>query len=177
MESEMIKVDDVRWPPRSETVSGNIMISREAAIESAEKRRNPHIEPAWNHAANDIAAALRALPSVAPSVSEEIKKLKSQLISGFYEDQFPVYTQGEPNHELQELVTASECNGLVDKIKLLSEPVVTEEQIHNANDLAVAAYFKTLDSDKLINTNDLIHAATQAFGIALGLEIRCIDDL
>ena len=124
-----------------------------------------------------ILRSLPSIPSVAPSMSEEIKKLKSQLISGFYEDQFPVYTQGEPNHELQELVTASECNGLVDKIKLLSEPVVTEEQIHNANDLAVAAYFKALDSGKLINTNDLIHAATQAFGIALGLEIRCIDDL
>lgn len=46
-----------------------------------------------------------------------IEEAKKKQISGFYEEQYPSYEQGEPHHELQSLVTAEECNRLVDKIK------------------------------------------------------------
>lgn len=46
-----------------------------------------------------------------------IEEAKKKQISGFYEEQYPSYEQGEPHHELQSLVTAAECNALVAKIK------------------------------------------------------------
>lgn len=48
-----------------------------------------------------------------------IKELESQIISGFYENEFPEYYQGIPNHELLSIVTAEELNNLV---KRLGEP-------------------------------------------------------
>ena len=55
-----------------------------------------------------------------PTVEElkrEIKNLRSQLISGFYEEEFPQFRQGEPQHELESLVTAKEVNGLIKMIR------------------------------------------------------------
>lgn len=51
----------------------------------------------------------------------KVAELKSQLISGFYANEIPVYSQGEPTHELQELLTAKEANGMVDRITKLRE--------------------------------------------------------
>lgn len=48
---------------------------------------------------------------------EEISKLESQLVAGFYEEEHPFYTQGKPMHELQDLVDAEECNNLIRLIK------------------------------------------------------------
>jgi hypothetical protein len=51
-------------------------------------------------------------------VANKIEELQGQLIWGFYEEEIPEYTQGsEKLHELHELVTAEECNGLVKTIK------------------------------------------------------------
>lgn len=47
----------------------------------------------------------------------ENTKLRKQLITGFYEDEYPIYTQGEPKMELQSIATAEEINGLVQKLK------------------------------------------------------------
>jgi len=44
-------------------------------------------------------------------------------VSGFYEEARPVYTQGPPTHELQDLVTAEEANGLIEKIVELEKLV------------------------------------------------------
>ena len=58
---------------------------------------------------------------------DKVKTLQDQLIWGFYEtdDGSPEYTQGSKKlHELHELVTADECNGLVKTIKALEEKEV-----------------------------------------------------
>jgi hypothetical protein len=52
---------------------------------------------------------------------QRVEELKAQLISGFHHDEYPVYQQGEPNHEVLELTTAEEVNGLVNRIKLLTK--------------------------------------------------------
>lgn len=57
-------------------------------------------------------------------VADKIEELQGQLIWGFYEEEEPEYTQGsEKLHELHELVTAEECNGLVKTIKETQERV------------------------------------------------------
>ncbi|WP_394999729.1 hypothetical protein [Acinetobacter sp.] len=50
-----------------------------------------------------------------------IKEAEKKQISGFYEEQYPSYQQGAPHHEMQELVTAEECNNLIAKIKKLNK--------------------------------------------------------
>lgn len=41
----------------------------------------------------------------------------AHAISGFYEDRWPEYEDGPPRHELQELATASEVNGWVERTR------------------------------------------------------------
>lgn len=53
--------------------------------------------------------------------ADTIATLKSRLISGFYEEELPQFSQGEPTHELQELVTAEEVSGYVQRIAALRE--------------------------------------------------------
>lgn len=54
-------------------------------------------------------------------LTAEVADLKKKLISGFYEEEYPQYSQGEVTHELQDIATAEEVNGLVTKIKELKE--------------------------------------------------------
>lgn len=49
------------------------------------------------------------------------KPIEDMIISGFYEDRIPKFSQGLPVNELQEIVTAEEVQNYVSKIeKLLS---------------------------------------------------------
>jgi hypothetical protein len=52
-------------------------------------------------------------------LKEENIDLKAQLISGFYEEEYPQYTQGAPTNELQSVMTAVEARGLVEQITTL----------------------------------------------------------
>jgi protein-tyrosine-phosphatase len=72
------------------------------------KRADEHIEA--------VCAALGIDPGSAESTVAAITRLKSQLISGFYEEEIPQFTQGEPTHELQELVTAEEVTSYVQRL-------------------------------------------------------------
>jgi hypothetical protein len=47
--------------------------------------------------------------------------LSEQVISGFYEEEIPLFTQGEPTHELQDVVTADEVTRYVMKIVSLTK--------------------------------------------------------
>jgi len=44
-------------------------------------------------------------------------------ISGFYAEQTPTFRQGEPEHELEELVTAEDCTSMVTKIEELNKQI------------------------------------------------------
>ena len=55
--------------------------------------------------------------------ADEIERLMGQLISGFYEDKMPFFRQGEPKHELEELVTAEEVSAYVHKIVELTKRI------------------------------------------------------
>lgn len=84
-------------------------------------------------------------------VANKIEELQGQLIWGFYEtdDGSPEYTQGsEKLHELHELVTADECNGLVKTIKALRVQKV-ELAEHLDKTIATAA-----DAVNRMNTNE-----------------------
>lgn len=72
-------------------------------------------------AIHDLAIENRDLQTKLAAKEKEIERLKEQLISGFYADEKPVYTQGEPTHEFQELLTAEECNFMVNRIDRLLE--------------------------------------------------------
>jgi hypothetical protein len=50
---------------------------------------------------------------------DQIAKLQKQVISGFYEDEVPIFEQGPPHHELQSVVTAEEVAGYVRVIEEL----------------------------------------------------------
>ena len=54
-------------------------------------------------------------------LQSELTELRQQVISGFYEDEFPSYAQGVPTHELQDVMTAAEANGLIKMIKKLRQ--------------------------------------------------------
>lgn len=60
-------------------------------------------------------------------LAADIANLKKKLISGFYENEYPQYTQGEATHELQETATAEEVNGLVTKIRELKDQLAARE--------------------------------------------------
>ena len=74
-----------------------------------------------------------------PALIAAVEALQGQLIWGFYEEEVPEYIQGsEKLHELHELVTADECNGLVKTIKTLRMQKV-ELAEHLDKTIAVAA--------------------------------------
>lgn len=56
---------------------------------------------------------------------DELEKIvadhEKELIYGFYEEEHPQYSQGPQKSEIQELATASEINGLVKKLKDMTE--------------------------------------------------------
>jgi len=98
----------------------------EARASLASQRGNPVTYKSQLKAAFKTISALQA----------ELAEAKHKQVSGFYEEQYPHYKQGEPHHELQQLVTAEECNGLVSKIKTLRtalERVVTEGKVYAAH--------------------------------------------
>lgn len=47
---------------------------------------------------------------------ETVKTLRSQLITGFWEDEVPQFTQGEPTHEITSLTTADELNSMAKRM-------------------------------------------------------------
>ena len=51
----------------------------------------------------------------------EIERLKSLVISAFYENGYPEFEQGEPIHELQEVFSAKDADELVAKISELQK--------------------------------------------------------
>jgi len=55
-------------------------------------------------------------------IKERDEALAGQ-ISGFYEKEYPDYTQGAPTHELQSVVTAAEVNNLLQSL------IKTEEEL------------------------------------------------
>lgn len=50
-------------------------------------------------------------------LNSENKLIKSKLVSVFTEERVPQFHQGEPNHELLEVITADYCAGLVNIIE------------------------------------------------------------
>lgn len=55
------------------------------------------------------------------SLKEENARIRTYLISGFYEEEYPTFKQGEPTHELESLVTADEVQGYVNKLAKLQK--------------------------------------------------------
>ena len=60
-----------------------------------------------------------------------------EVVSGFYEDEYPVYTDGPPTHELQDVVTAEELNGLVGK--LIEAQAIIDQQAARIAELQLDA--------------------------------------
>lgn len=56
---------------------------------------------------------------------DEIKRLREEVVFGFYEEEYPLYVQGYDKgiHELTSPVTAEEVTGLVNKIKELNDTI------------------------------------------------------
>jgi hypothetical protein len=53
------------------------------------------------------------------AMAKEIVELRTQVVSGFYEDEKPTFRQGRPVHELESAVTAEECTNYVNYIERL----------------------------------------------------------
>ena len=51
----------------------------------------------------------------------ELASAEAELVSVFYENGFPEFSQGAPTHELQYVATAATCNGLVELIESLTK--------------------------------------------------------
>lgn len=55
----------------------------------------------------------------------QLAEAKSKQVSGFFHDEVPTFQQGEPNHEVLELITAKECTAMlvpIDTYHALIEP-------------------------------------------------------
>jgi hypothetical protein len=78
------------------------------------------------------------------SLRAERDQLRQQIVSFDDIEGFPRHYQGLPTHELQDILTASDANGMVSKIKELQKSVVNLEgqvellQASNDADLAAA---------------------------------------
>ena len=77
----------------------------------------------------DIHAALCAKDKEIESLKAQLAEARGQMVSGFYGEEIPEYAQGAPTHELQEILTAEEANGLVKKIVELRKRLAA---CHNA---------------------------------------------
>lgn len=71
-----------------------------------------------------------------PEAIQEIEWLREHIVSGFYEEEYPIYTQGLPEMELQSVVTADELNGLVARISILSRKTDLNEFLDVFKELA-----------------------------------------
>jgi len=66
-----------------------------------------------------VAFRLASLRTEVAMQKATIEDLRKNEIWGFYLDEKPTFKQGPPTHELQELVTAEECQRYVDRIEEL----------------------------------------------------------
>lgn len=59
-------------------------------------------------------------------MSDELERVKEEVVFGFYEDRMPFYTQGYAKgaHELTSPITASEANHMVWKINNLEQELI-----------------------------------------------------
>ncbi|HPV26793.1 MAG TPA: hypothetical protein PKV77_06425 [Bacteroidales bacterium] len=64
-------------------------------------------------------AELEFLRKENADLKEQITQLRASCVSGFYYERIPQFSQGFPNHEGLELVTANEVQAYVDKIEEL----------------------------------------------------------
>ena len=83
---------------------GSVMISTAEFIPELARRLE-----AAQRCPKDIVSELAATKAA-------LAESEGQIISGFYEDEVPHYSQGAPEHELQSVVTALEVQGLVQRI-------------------------------------------------------------
>ena len=70
----------------------------------------------------DCAAAIRALKSqlAAPDPRDEVNKL---VVMGFWEEEYPQFTQGLKWHEMVEPLTAEQANNLVSQLRKSDEVI------------------------------------------------------
>jgi len=59
----------------------------------------------------------------------QLAEAKSKQVSGFFHDEVPTFQQGEPNHEVLELITAKDCTGYVEKIVELRERLSEKDKL------------------------------------------------
>lgn len=75
---------------------------------------------------------------------EDYDNLAAKLISGFYEERVPQFRQGEPRHELEELVTAEEVTryvAMIEKLNRLGD-TLAHELAHDDNPSLLDAWWK-----------------------------------
>lgn len=116
--------------------------------------------------ANFIKTNFKGEPSRSEDVGDtavrlltHLRDVEAQLISGFYEEKYPIYSQGNLTHELQELMTAEEATDLVSRIKTLQSNL-------RERDIECAA------AKEKIETLNVLHAEALAQCAALIEQIR-----
>ena len=83
----------------------------------------PTIEELLLKSDDYLAENLSAVKTALKNANERIKQLESEVVFGFYEEEYPMYVQGYEKglHELTSPVTACEVNAYVETIKLASK--------------------------------------------------------
>ena len=74
---------------------------------------------------------LESLRKENADLKEQITQLRASCVSGFYYERIPQFSQGFPNHEVLELVTANEVQAYVDKIEELKRQLAELTEWNN----------------------------------------------
>jgi hypothetical protein len=105
-------------------------------------------------------------PDALTALKKRITELEQQIVSGFYEEEIPSFTQGVPTHELQSVVTAAECEGYVDKIKQLAEVTAKRDALKAANTKLLGALDMIREQLTGGNVQDLLYTINAAINAA-----------
>jgi hypothetical protein len=62
-----------------------------------------------------------------------------EQVSGFYEEEVPIFRQGAPHHELESLVTVADCSAWIEKIVKL-EAALTDIHSCASNEMSGGCY-------------------------------------
>lgn len=118
---------------------------------------------------------LESLRKENADLKEQITQLRASCISGFYYERIPQFSQGFPNHEVLELVTANEVQAYVDKIEELKRQLAELAEWNNQIGRTNYELRKQLEGEKAAALNyraDALDAEKQLAELKGGLTYR-----
>jgi hypothetical protein len=73
----------------------------------------------------------RRTSSLLSRAADELDRVEKLVVSGFYENELPQFVQGEPTHELQDVVTADQMDKLYAELRSIRAELAKATDVWN----------------------------------------------